>query len=358
MELYKIAVSPGDSVGEELIAQARKLFHALEQKYGVHFELTEICSCGPAIDRWGTALRDEDILSAASCRAILFGNIGYAGTASGATSVYALTAMRRAFQVCTNIRPVRLYQEAESLSPLKPSITSRGMDILIVRDLMGGMINGERHQWQGQHGRTASDLECYSEEVIAHSAHFAFASARERRGLVTSVDKANILSSSKLWRQKVCEVSQSYPELRLEHDYVDHAAMELLMRPWSYDVILTSNVFGDILADEVAQITGTPWMFGSAELAKDGRGVYTPNQLHHPLGEELAGKDTVSPYGIMDAVSLLLRYSCGRPDMADAVDASIRQAVNAGLFTREAVPEGSTIIGTDDLGSTVAASLS
>lgn len=306
MDIYKIAVSPGDSVGEELIAQARKLFHALESKYKVHFELTEICICAPAIRRWGTALRDEDIALAMGCRAILFGNIGFAKSETGSSSVYALTAMRRAFQVCTNIRPVRLYQEAESLSPLKPSITGRGIDILVVRDLMGGMINGERHQWQSQNGRAASDLEWYNEEMIAHSARFAFTSARERHGLVTSVDKANILSSSKLWREKVCEISQGYPELRLEHDYVDHAAMELLVRPWSYDVILTSNVFGDILADEVAQITGTPWMFGSGELARDGRGIYTPNQLHHPRGEELAGKDAVNPYGIMDAVSLLL----------------------------------------------------
>lgn len=357
MELYKIAMTAGDTVGAELVAQAVKLLRALEKNYDAGFDIVEIISGGPAVDLYGTAFREKDIEAVSECRAILFGNIGdgrYKSQKAEKNPLYALAAMRKAFQVCTNIRPVRIRPEYESLSPLKQAITSKGMDILIVRDLMGGMINGEHRQSEGDEGHEASDLEYYNEKIIEHSARFAFQSAESRRGKLTSVDKANILSSSKLWRRKVIETGWGYPAVELDHDYVDHAAMELLVKPWKYDVILTSNVFGDILADEAAQITGAPWLFGSAELAMDGRGVYTPNQLHHPRGNELEGKGIVSPYGVLDAVSLMLRYSCGRPDLAFAAATAIDRTVRERLFTGEAVPEGGTAVSTDRLGDMIA----
>ena len=357
MNTYKIAVSAGDTVGEELIRQAKKLFSALEEISDVKFSLFEFISCAKAIDCFGTALREEDLAEATQCRAILFGNLGNSSRRQAKpeqSPVYTLTAARNAFHVCTNIRPVRIRQEYESLSPLKQEITKRGMDILIVRDLMGGMITGDRHQREGIYGREASDLEYYNEEIVRHSASFAFQSAEMRHQKLTSVDKANVLSSSKLWRETVKETGKQYPEISLSHDYVDNTAMQLLVRPWEYDVILTSNVFGDILADEIAQISGAPWLFGSAELAMDGRGIYTPNQLHHPKGEELTGRGLVNPYGILDAVSLLLRYSCMQPDLSARVDAAIEKAVQARLFTGEAVPEGGTVLSTDELGDAVA----
>ena len=163
------------------------------------------------------------------------------------------------------------------------------------------------------------DLEYYTEDMIRHSADFAFRAAKRRKQKLASVDKANILYSGKLWRQTVSDVGKQFPEVHLTHHYVDNAAMELLVSPSEFDVVLASNVFGDILADEISQISGTPWLFGSAELAMDGRGVYTPNQLHHPNGMQWAGQGIASPYGIIDATSLLLRYSCGRNDLADAI---------------------------------------
>ncbi len=357
METYHIAVSAGDGIGEELLRQAKKLFAALEQRDSVRFALTEVTTCGPAADAWGTAFRKEDLETVKQCRAILFGNIGDPKRVSAEgklSSVYALTSARRAFQVCTSSRPVRIFPATAELSPLKPSITEKGMDILIVRDLMGGMIAGERHRWHGAGGEEASDLEYYTEEMIRHSAVFAFRAAKRRRQVLTSVDKANVLYSSKLWRQTVMEIGKEYPEVSLNHHYVDNAAMELLVEPSVFDVVLASNVFGDILSDEIAQISGTPWMFGSAELAVDGRGVYTPNQLHHPHSSEWAGKGIVNPCGVLDAASLMLRYSCGRGDLADTVDAAIRKVLDRGLFTAEAVPQGGTVVTTNELGDAVA----
>lgn len=344
METYRLLLSAGDGVGAELIEAAKGLFAALERPGERHFELTEITTCGAAIARCGTALRDGDLALADGCRAILFGNLG-----AGAAAVPALQGMRGAFRVCTNIRPVWLSPSFEELSPLKSALTRRGMDILIVRDLMGGMINGEWQRGEGREGREASDLEYYNEQMIEHSAAFAFAAAAARRGRVTSVDKANVLASGKLWRSKVCEIATRYPGVALEHDYVDHAAMELLTGPDRYDVVLTSNVFGDILSDEAAQISGAPWLFGSAEIAEDGRGVYTPNQLHHPQSEELAGKGLVNPCCIFSAAAMLLRYSCGLPGLANAVDEAVRRTVDDGLFTGEAVPRGGKILSTEEL---------
>ena len=190
--------------------------------------------------------------------------------------------------------------------------------------------------------------------MIRHSADFAFRAAKRRKQKLASVDKANILYSGKLWRQTVSDVGKQYPEVHLTHHYVDNAAMELLVRPSEFDVILASNVFGDILADEVSQISGTPWLFGSAELAMDGRGVYTPNQLHHPNGMQWAGKGIVSPFGIIDATSLLLRYSCGRDDLADAIDTAVKKTISKKLFTSESAPQDSIICTTDELGDYVA----
>ena len=357
METYRIALSAGDGIGEELVLQAKKIFMSLEQRFGIAFDTVDILSCGPAIDKYGTALRAEDIDAALGCRAILFGNIGDAQKVSEdppLSPVYALTSMRKAFRVCTNSRPVRILPETACLSPLKESITSKGMDILIVRDLMGGMIAGERHRSHGVYGDKASDLEYYTEDMIRHSADFAFRAAKRRKRKLASVDKANILYSGKLWTQTVSSVGDHFPEVQLTHHYVDNAAMELLVSPSEFDVVLASNVFGDILADEISQISGTPWLFGSAELAMDGRGVYTPNQLHHPNGMQWAGKGIVSPFGIIDATSLLLRYSCGRDDLADAIDTAVKKTISKKLFTSESAPQGSIICTTDELGDYVA----
>lgn len=236
MDQYKIALSPGDTVGKELMLQVRKVLTALEHRFNIGFDIVELCTCGPAIDIYGTAFRESDINIALGCQAILFGNIGdpnYTGHQPWENPVYALLSARQAFHVCTNIRPVYLLPEFESLSPLKTEICRKGIDLLIVRDLMGGMLNGEHYKARLSSGWEASDLEYYNEEMVLHSALFAFRSARQRRGKVTSVDKANVLSSSKLWRGKVGGIHALFSDVELNNDYVDHTAMDLLIRPYS-----------------------------------------------------------------------------------------------------------------------------
>lgn len=362
MSVYQIALSPGDTIGGELMVQVRKVLAALERKSDARFDLLEIVSCGPAIDRYGTALRPEDMDAAQNCRAVLFGNIGdkrYQSSQPDQVPTYALTAMRKAIGVCTNLRPACILPEFASLSPLRPELLRDGMDILVIRDLGGGMIVGRRETGVGPGGAEASDLEYYNEAIIRRSARFAFQAAQQRRGRVMSVDKANVLASAKLWRRTVTAMQAAeYPDVSLSHDYVDHAAMQLLLTPGDYDVLVTSNMFGDILSDEAAQISGAPWMFGSAELAEDGRGIYTPNQLHHPRSEALSGRGEVNPYGILNALAMLLRYSCQRPDLADAVEQAIRRAVSEHLFTPEALPEGAVPVSTDALGDAVASYIS
>lgn len=359
MKTYAIALSAGDSVGRELIRQVEKIFSALGRTYGLDFELVPIESCGTAAARYGTAFREKDRAEAERCQAFLLGNMGDGQKISEEKKrpIYTLTSIRQIYQVAVNIRPIRLRPEYADLSPLKNSITEKNMDLLFVRDLMGGMINGRRSTGIGPCGKEASDLEYYNEEIISRIAEFAFREAEKRRGCVTSIDKANVLASGKLWRSKVTEVADRFPNLHLEHDYGDHMAMRLLTEPGSFDVILCGNVYGDILSDEASQISGAPWMFGSAELAWDGRGLYTPNQIRHPRGEELAGKGLVSPYGIINAVSLLLRYSLGREDLAEAVDRAVSGAVAEKLFTGEAVPQGGIQLSCDELGDEIATSI-
>lgn len=216
------------------------------------------------------------------------------------------------------------------------------------------MIPGKKVRRKTEDGREASDLEYYHEDMIGQSAEWAFQIARTRRAAVTSLDKANVLSSSVLWREKVREISKKYEDVQLRNIFVDAAAMEVITNPAAFDVILTSNVFGDILADEITQLSGTPWLFGSAEIAADGRGVYTANQLHHPRGDALEGTGTVCPYGILSALALLLQYSCERADLADQVLEAVDWAVAQKLFTEETGITQVLPVSTDAVGDAVA----
>jgi len=356
MEPYVIAVSAGDNIGAELISQVKKILYRLEELTDARFALREILSCGPSVARYGVALPIEELSGLESCRAFLFGNIGAApeGVPAEQAPAYALMEIRRRFQVCANLRPIRACPGLEELSPLKPELFRKGLDLLFVRDLSGGMIPGHKKHGQGKHGEEASDKEYYNEEMIEKTTRIAMEAAMKRRGCVRSVDKANVLASGRLWRSKVSQLAKEFPGVSLSHDYVDHTAMELLRIPYEFDVILTSNIFGDILSDEASQLTGTPNLYGSAELAEDLRGVYTPNQLHHPRGEELAGKGLVSPYGILNSLALLLRFSCGREDLAQRLEAAIDSALSDQLFTGEFYPSGARILSTDALGDEIA----
>lgn len=356
-EVYHIALAEGDTVGAELIRQADKVLRALENRNHVKFDINKVLLCGPAIEMYGVPCPEDQLRKAAQCRAVLFGNIGsekYRSLSTNQWPEQALLQARKAFGVCTNFRPIRMRKELCILSPIKEEIIRDGMDIFLVRDLMGGMIPGKKVRRKTEDGREASDLEYYHEDMIGQSAEWAFQIARTRRAAVTSLDKANVLSSSVLWREKVREISKKYEDVQLRNIFVDAAAMEVITNPAAFDVILTSNVFGDILADEITQLSGIPWLFGSAEIAADGRGVYTANQLHHPRGDALEGTGTVCPYGILSALALLLQYSCERADLADQVLEAVDWAVAQKLFTEETGVTQVLPVSTDAVGDAVA----
>lgn len=356
---YPIAIIPGDGVGPELASQAIKLLHTLEEftnlrsaAPNVYFDLHILEACGASIDACGDPMPEEMLREALECQAVLFGNIGakkYQSLPREQRPEQALMKMRQGLQVCTNLRPVRLLPELKSFSPLKESIIKDGFDILMVRDVSSGMLAGKHVTGTGEAGREASDLEYYNETIIAKTAGYAFRRAKRRRNKVTSLDKSNVLASSALWRQKVIELSAAYPEVVLENRYVDTAAMDVIREPGAFDVILTSNAYGDIIADELTQLSGTPCLFGSAELAPDGRGIYTPNQLHNP-NETLIGNGTVCPVCIFSAVSMLLRYSLNESELARKVDKACHILRKRGYATEELHLPGDTVLTTDAFG--------
>lgn len=363
---YPIAIIPGDGVGPELTDQAIKLFHTLEEftnlrsaAPNVHFDLHILKACGASIDECGDPIPKEVLDEALECQAVLFGNIGakkYQNLSREKKPEQALMKMRQGLQVCTNLRPVRLLPELKAFSPLKESIIKDGFDILMVRDVSSGMLAGKHIVGTGESGREASDLEYYNESIIAKTASYAFRRAKHRRNKVTSLDKANVLASSALWRQKVIELSANYPGVILENRYVDTASMDVIREPGVFDVILASNAYGDIIADELTQLSGTPCLFGSAELAPDGRGIYTPNQLHNP-NEDLIGQGTVCPVCIFSAVSMLLRYSLNEAELARRVDKACQLLLERRYATKELHLPGDTILSTDAFGDQMCAVL-
>ncbi len=356
MNKWKIALIPGETVGPELIREADRLLDTVGRVYHIPMERIHLCAGGAAIDRWNDPLPAAVRARAASCDAILFGSIGaakYNALPPEKNPARALLELRSVFGVTTNLRPVRLRPEQIDLSPLKPEIIPGGFDILLVRDVRGGMLAArEQRHAVGKCGQSASDLEYYDERIVMHTARRAFEAASQRTGRLISLDKANVLASSVLWRQTVTRLAAEYPKVALEHRFIDTAAMDVIRAPQDFDVILTGNVFGDILADELAQLSGIAPQLGSAELAPDGRGLYTLNQLHYP-GENLAGQGKVCPLGILAATAMLLRYTCHRPDAAQAVEQAIDTVISAHLATPDICRKGDTILSTEELGCAV-----
>lgn len=363
---YSIAIIPGDGVGPELAQQAIKLFRTLEKftnlcstAPNVHFDIHILKACGDSIDACGDPMPEAILAEALSCQAVLFGNIGakkYQQLPREKKPEQALMKIRKALQVCINLRPVRLLPELKAFSPLKESVIKDGFDILVVRDVSSGMLAGKHIAGGGESGREACDLEYYNERIIEKAASYAFRRAKQRKNKVTSLDKANVLASGALWRQKVIELSANYPEVALENRYVDAASMDVIREPGVFDVILTSNAYGDIIADELTQLSGTPCLFGSAELAPDGRGIYTPNQLHNP-NEELIGKGAVCPMCIFSAVSMLLRYSLNETALAQRVDQACELLLQHRYATEELHLPDDNVLSTDAFGDQLCAIL-
>ncbi|AXU96399.1 MAG TPA: 3-isopropylmalate dehydrogenase [Erwinia persicina] len=352
---YHIAVLPGDGIGPEVMAQASKVLEAIRQRFSLRISTSEYDVGGIAIDRHGVPLPDATVKGCEQADAILFGSVGGPKwehlPPTEQPERGALLPLRKHFQLFSNLRPASLYKGLEDFCPLRRDIADQGFDILVVRELTGGIYFGQPkgREGSGMHER-AFDTEVYHRFEIERIARIAFESARKRRSKVTSIDKANVLQSSILWRQIVNEVAQDYPDVELSHMYIDNATMQLIKAPSQFDVMLCSNLFGDILSDECAMITGSMGMLPSASLNEKGFGLFEPAGGSAP---DIAGKNIANPVAQILSLALLLRYSLNETEAAEAIEHAINRALAEGYRTGDLAGSG-TSIGTDEMGSTIA----
>lgn len=348
----------GDGIGPEIVREAKKVLDAIAVKYGHEISYTEILLGGASIDVHGVPLTQEAIQAAKESDAVLMGSIG--GDAN--TSPWyqlppdrrpeaGLLAIRKELGLFANLRPAVLYEELADACPLKKETSEAGFDLLIMRELTGGLYFGERRTTVENGLRTAVDTLVYNENEIRRIAVKAFDIARKRRGKVTSVDKANVLDSSRLWRAVVNEVAKDYPDVELSHMLVDNCAMQLVMNPGQFDVILTENMFGDILSDEASMITGSIGMLSSASMNEGRFGLYEPS---HGSAPDIAGKDIANPVATILSAAMLLRYSFDLDKEADAIEAAVQSALTDGYRTGDIMSQGCTRVGTTAMGDLIA----
>lgn len=350
-----IAVIKGDGVGTEMMEPTLEVLKAVSHKFGHQLAVKTVLASGEAIDSCGQPMPEESLQICIAASAVLFGNTGlskYRHLSLQERPEYALMRLRKALKTMTNIRPVCLYPELSELSPLKERIIAKGLDIVFVRDIVGGILCSDKVVSEGVFGKEAYEREYYNETMIRNTAQIAFGIAGKRRKKITSLDKSNVLETSRLWRSIVHELGQSYPDIELNDCFIDTAAMKIIECPHDFDVILTSNLFGDIISDEGTQLTGTPYLYASAELAESGKGIYTPNQLHHP-DESIIGKQLVNPIGMIAAAGLMLRHSFGLEEEAQTVENAIKKAISLGYRTKDLVNAGEPWLSTNEMGEKI-----
>ena len=354
MTTTKIVILPGDGVGPEVSREGVKILRAIADTFGHSFTFAEYLIGGAAMDAVGIPLPDETLMACRSADAVLLGAIGgpkWSDPTAAVRPEQGLLGLRESLGLYANLRPVRLSPALLTASPLRPD-RIEGTDLVVVRELTGGIYFGPRQE-PGPDG-VAFDTLLYSKPEIVRIAHIAFRLAGERRGLVTSIDKANVLASGRLWRQTVIEVARAYPDVRLEHQLVDSAAMRLLRRAASFDVMLTPNMFGDILSDEASMLTGSLGMLPSASLGEGTLGVYEPV---HGSAPDIAGQGIANPIGTILSVSLLLRHSLSLEGEADTVEQVVDDVLEAGYRTADLAGLSQAAIGTAEMGDRIAAGI-
>lgn len=358
MSNYKITLIPGDGIGLEIVAQAVKVLDAAGDKYGYKLDYTSILMGGCSIDKYGVPLTDEAVAIAKSSDAVLLGAVGgnvgnsrWYDVAPNLRPEAGLLKIRKDLELFVNMRPAYLYDELKNACPLKSEIIGDGFDMVIMRELTGGLYFGERHTEEINGVLTAVDTLTYNENEIRRIAIKAFEIAMKRRKIVTSVDKANVLDSSRLWRKVVKEVAADYPEVTYTDMLVDNCAMQLVMNPGQFDVILTENMFGDILSDEASMITGSIGMLSSASLGKTKLGLYEPS---HGSAPDIAGRNIANPIATILSAAMMLRYSLDLDDAAAAIEAAVAKVLKEGYRTTDIMSEGMTLVGTDKMGDLIA----
>lgn len=354
---YKIAVIPGDGIGPEIVAQAREVLDAAGKKFGFQLDYTELLMGGASIDVHGVPLTDETIEAAKASDAVLMGSIGGDAKTSpwyqlepSKRPEAGLLKIRKALNLFANLRPAYLYEELKAACPLRDEIIGEGFDMMIMRELTGGLYFGERKTVEENGVRRAIDTLTYDENEIRRIARRGFDIARKRRKKVTSVDKANVLDSSRLWRAVVEEAAKEYPDVELSHMLVDNCAMQLVRDPAQFDVILTENMFGDILSDEASMVTGSIGMLSSASLNETKFGLYEPS---HGSAPDIAGKDIANPIATILSAAMMLRFSLDLDDAADAIEQAVKQVLKDGYRTGDIMSEGCTRVGCREMGQLI-----
>lgn len=352
---YNIAVVPGDGIGPEVVGEAIRVLDAVGKKYGHTFNYNTVLAGGAAIDEYGECLPASTIQACKESDAVLLGAVGgpkWDHVPGDQRPERALLGLRKALGLYANLRPAMIFEELADASPLKPSILDGGLDILIVRELTGGIYFGDHVTETDDSGTvTAYDVERYSDYEIQRIARTAFEMASKRHGRVTSVDKANVLDSSRLWRKTVADMSSEYDNITLDNMYVDNASMQLIRDPKHFDVIVTSNMFGDILSDEASQITGSIGMLPSASLADGNFGMYEPV---HGSAPDIAGTNQANPIATILSVAMMLRYTFNLGTEADAIENAVKQFLKDGYRTGDIATPGESVCGTVETGEKIA----
>ncbi|WP_311145798.1 3-isopropylmalate dehydrogenase [Stomatobaculum longum] len=353
----KIVLIPGDGIGPEIVREAKAVLAHVAEKFGHTFSFTEIDMGGCSIDRYGEPLTDENLQKAKESDAVLLGAVGgnaetspWYKLAPSLRPEAGLLKIRKELGLFANLRPAFLYPELAAACPLKPEQLANGFDLVIVRELTGGLYFGERHTEKVNGVETAVDTLVYTEPEIRRIAIKAFEAATKRRKSLISVDKANVLDTSRLWRRVMEEVGKDYPDVKLSHMLVDNAAMQLVYNPGQFDVIVTENTFGDILSDEASMVTGSIGMLPSASLNETKLGLYEPS---HGSAPDIAGQDKANPLATILSAAMLLRYSFDMETEARAVESAVAAVLRDGYRTPDIYTEGTKKVGTREMGALV-----
>ena len=352
-----IAVIRGDGIGPEIVEQAIAVLDTAAKKFGHSFCYTEAPMGGCAIDEFGVPLPESSRQICLASDSVLLGAVGgpkWDAQPPENRPEKGLLKLRGAMNLYSNIRPAHMFQELASACPLRADIAAKGVDFVVVRELIGGVYFGEHTLYEKNGEPAAQDIMPYTEHEIRRIAHVAFQTARKRRKIVTSVDKANVLATSRLWRKTVSAVAEEYPDVELCHMYVDNASMQMIRDPSQFDVIVTENLFGDILSDEASQITGSVGMIPSSSMGDGTRGLYEPI---HGSAPDIAGQDKANPIGTILSAAMMLKYSFGLAEESDAIEAAVNRVLEKGLRTGDMMSEGCTPVGCKAMGDAICAEI-
>ena len=348
-----IAIIKGDGIGPEIVAEAMGVLDAVAAKFGHTFTYQDAPMGGNAIDAFGVPLPDSSLETCLASDSVLLGAVGgpkWDSQPPANRPERGLLKLRSAMGLYTNVRPARMFSDLSAACPLREDIAAKGIDFVVVRELIGGVYFGEHSTAEVDGEQKATDIMAYSEHEVRRVAHVAFQMARKRRGRVTSIDKANVLDTSRLWRKTVAEVAKEYPDVELLHMYVDNAAMQIVRDPSQFDVIVTENLFGDILSDEASQITGSIGMIPSSSMGEGTRGLYEPI---HGSAPDIAGQNKANPIGTILAAAMMLRFSFDMAAEADAIENAVDATLKAGFRCGDILQTGGTLVGCREMGAEI-----